>query len=172
MKRLDPRSVMIGFLIAVIGLMSIAATPTDGKYETLTVKKLKLFDDKGLVVYSSNNKPIMGIYYNEGGGIEIYNDYNIATIQLKNFGDAGMVGLLNAQGKTTALAGESGISLHNEKGEARMTLSANSGGGKMTMLNKHEKTMMYLGAGPDDNCFLSLHDKDGQAQWLRQAIDN
>ena len=50
MRKLDPRSVIIGFLLAVIGFMSIGATDKTAKFDTIEVNKI-FIRDGGLISF-------------------------------------------------------------------------------------------------------------------------
>ena len=50
MKRLDPRSVMIGFLLAVIGLLSMGATDRNGRFDILEADNI-IIGERGSILF-------------------------------------------------------------------------------------------------------------------------
>ena len=62
MKKLDPRSVIIGFLVAVIGFMSIGATSPDGHFKTLTVNDINIPSEGYIRVLGMEGNMIMAVW--------------------------------------------------------------------------------------------------------------
>jgi len=102
MKKLDPRSVMIGFLLAVIGFMSIGATdqtpsdggggglslsdfPEDATFNRITVNEIRLNDMGLLDITDKDGKRVLVIergYFKDNTRLELYNKHERGVVYL------------------------------------------------------------------------------------------
>ena len=73
MKKLDPRSVIIGFLVAVIGFMSLGAT--NSTFDSITVGNIKM-QTKGLNIFTPSGRAILSLGGSENGHILRFNTSN------------------------------------------------------------------------------------------------
>lgn len=152
MKKLDSKSVIIGFLVAVIGFMSMGATSTDGHFKTLTVNDILMPSEGYIRVLGLEGNMLMAISQNEvnDGTLLLYNRVGQNTIRLSHTpnGD-GVIDLLNGEGQKT-------ITLtHTEDG---------TGDGILSIFNKYQKGAIYLGTTMTGEGLITVSDKSGVGQ--------
>jgi len=129
MKKLDPRSVIIGFLIAVIGFMSLGAT--NSTFESITVGEIKMKNESLAITSPDGNR----------------------ILETNAFPKMNIVAFYNKEGIATALIGNSDVGdgmfeIYNAKGQNTMMLAHNPlGNGVITVNNKHGKTAVSLSGG-------------------------
>jgi hypothetical protein len=172
MKKLDPRSVIIGFLVAVIGFMSMGATSADGNFETLTVQNLNL-SDKGYLTISDNvGKVFMAISHdNQGGIVQMYNFEGETIYKLADMGEkGGFLALYEQNGKKSVRVGDHAMVVYEKgSGQPRLIADALNGYGKLSIINKFNKPSVIVGNGPNDDGLISLYDNEGQGTWRKSG---
>jgi hypothetical protein len=55
MNKVDPRSLLIGFLLAVIGFLSMGAADEIGRFDTLEVNSIKISEGGDLIIGDYTN---------------------------------------------------------------------------------------------------------------------
>jgi len=172
MKKLDPRSVIIGFLVAVIGFMSMGATSADGNFETLTVQNLNL-SEKGYLTISDNvGKVFMAISNSgRGGVVQMYNLDGETIYKLADMGDrGGMLSLLQEDGKSSMTLGNNALVIYGkDTGQPGLIADAMAGEGSLTTINKFNKQTVSIGNGSNDDGLILVYDKLGQATWVKSG---
>ncbi len=152
MKRLDPRSVIIGFLVAVIGGLSIGATSTVGHFKSLTVNDIMMPPEGYIRVLGMEGNMIMAISQNElnDGTLLLYNRTGQNTIRLSHTpnGD-GVFDLFNVDGRKTISA------THMDDG---------TGDGGISIFNKNQKGAVYLGTTKTGEGTIIVSDMNGVGQ--------
>jgi len=154
MKKLDPRSVTIGFLIAVIGFMSMGATNTT--FDSITVGEIKMKSEK-LAVRDLAGKTVLGI--TAGGPYR------------------GLI-VMDRIGNTNAIIGtseESGgrITVYNAIKQTSISLySTENQNGALTINNKWGENIFAVSATPEGEGYISLSDKHGEVQWAAVGRPN
>ena len=152
MKKVDPKSVIIGFLISVIGVLSIGAASTEGHFKTLTVNDILMPSEGYIRVLGMERNMIMSISQNElnDGTLLLYNRAGQNTIRLSHTpnGD-GVIDLFNEAGRKTISA------THTDDG---------TGDGGISIFNKNNKGAVYLGTTETGEGMIILSDKNGVGQ--------
>jgi len=150
MKKLDPRSVIIGFLVAVIGFMSIGATNTT--FDSITVGEIILKDQSLLIKTSlGNDIMILSTFPGADGIMGIYNSKGIITTTIGNSPHGG--GMLEVNDSD----GDRSITLGQTKNKT----------GAIQLDNKHNKNIVWIGATNEDDGHIILSDRYGEGQWGR-----
>jgi hypothetical protein len=171
MKKLDPRSVIIGFLVAVIGFMSIGATNTT--FDSITVGTITM-KDEGFFLVNSQNEIVLQVMSDQSNVIAYYNKKGKPVMFIGENDDGnGIIELDNDAGKTTVLLatddkGRGVISVMNANGQPTVTLShigEDAGVGAIKIHNKHGKEVVYLSNTVEDDGQVILSDRYGEAQW-------
>ncbi len=128
MKKLDPRSVIIGFLVAVIGFMSIGATNTT--FDSITVGDINIPKRGWINFIDKKGNRIMAVTTSNGSGvIDILNSTGQKTISLSHtIADDGAIDLYNSSGQNTinishTTAHGGAIGLYNNSGQETISLS-------------------------------------------------
>jgi hypothetical protein len=191
MKKLDPRSVIIGFLVAVIGFMSMGAT--NSTFESITVGEIKM-KDGNLKISNSFGTPVLfvtgaddfnGVTFFTSAGkigatigqtddgyglISTYNANGTPATTLSG-GMTGDVRIYNSEGtNTVSLSHSTGnqgvVSVNNNNGDNIIRLGGNlSGDASIILFNKHQKRVTGLGVTDEADGFILLSDRYGEAQW-------
>ena len=193
MKKLDPRSVIIGFLVAVIGFMSMGAT--NNTFDSITVGEI-ILKDETVHIRDKNLKPIFGInasetnnsffFYNaessviagigqdDGGSgiISVYTNGGQETIQLyQTDEDGGIISVNNNAGQEIIQLGQTinhdgTIKVYNSAGLNTIQLGhSDSGKGIVSLFNKYQKEVVYLATTKDAEGHIILADRYGKGQW-------
>ena len=171
MKKLDPRSVIIGFLVAVIGFMSMGATNTT--FDSITVGSIKM-KDEGFFLMNAENEVVLQIMASSLTNLTaFYNKKDQPMIFIgENDNGSGLIELNNDAGKTTVLLvndkqGKGAISVYNENAEPMAILSSDIGGGRLDIRNKHAQTVIKLLMTTEADGGIILSDRYGEAQWAK-----
>jgi hypothetical protein len=171
MKRLDPRSVIIGFLIAVIGFMSMGAT--NNTFDSITVGEIILKNTALKIKDSKQNDILMIAGDDFTNAMFLYNKAgkDVAVIG-ENDNGGGLMSLCNNAGQETiALTQTTGnngsISLYDNTGQKTIALTHTTGNiGSIGINNKHENNIVYLSATGEDDGHIILSDRYGEGQWV------
>jgi len=146
MKKLDPRSVIIGFLVAVIGFMSIGAT--DSTFDSITVGEIKMKNET-LPIRDMQGETVVGI---AGSGLV-----------------RGLI-VMDRKGEMNAIIGtsENGgrISIYNAIEQPSITLFCSDDySGVLSINNKWGVNIAHVTATPEGDGYIILSDKHGEGQW-------
>ena len=162
MKKLDPRSVIIGFLIAVIGFMSLGAT--DSTFDSITVgdiklknSMLKLIDTSGEDILTLEARPnYHGMYFHNSDGMPV------SSLTQTDEGN-GLFWINNKAGEITVeLSGGGSISINGDDGQATIRLGQSvSGSGTIALKNKEGNEVIVLGT-INDNGAIEIKNKAGE----------
>jgi len=127
MKKLDPRSVIIGFLIAVIGFMSMGAT--NSTFDSITVGNIKM-KTKGLNIFAPSGKPVLSLGGSESGhGLIFATSNGNIGIDFAEYETGGVrMTFYNGHGKETVYLGKTNesdgfIILSDRYGEAQWSMT-------------------------------------------------
>ena len=175
MKKLDPRSVLIGFLVAVIGFMSLGATNTT--FDSITVGEIIMKND--ILKFSrweDNNIIKMSV-------LELVNTDSVNALiffgskgnLLSSLGEtddgSGSVHIFNNKSQETMLfenddKGNGMIKINDSKGNPTVFI-ANSieDRGIITLSNKYQNITVYIASNNEDDGMILLADKYGDGQW-------
>jgi hypothetical protein len=152
MRKLDPRSVMIGFLLAVIGFMSIGATghtPSGGeKYNPAE-------DDRFIFKNDLENKR--------------FNRLTVFEIVVP----MGGLNFIDQAGDTIAILGSGlqkprALTLFNESNTPMIHIGARGWDydkGVISLSNTHGEEIVYMGETDEQDGILALKDRYGDFQW-------
>ncbi len=169
MKRLDPRSVIIGFLIAVIGFMSMGATNTT--FDSITVGEI-ILKNESLVIKTPQGGKIVKLSDNEGNGeLVLGNSKGIPTIALTHTVDGdGTLQLYNSSGqmkiRLTHSPGGGAIDIYNGSGDKSIDLgNSRFGGGLFRLYNKYNHDTVFITSNKEGDGFIQLSDRYGDGQW-------
>ncbi len=154
MKKLDPRSVLIGFLVAVIGFMSLGAVNTT--FDSITVGEIKMKNNV-LDIRSPNGRMVMTLT-----GNPIYH---------------GAIYWSSQGGKVLSQIGQSdngggSLSIHNRAGDETVLLgnsqptADDNGGGRISILSSHKETIVQVGETIEQDGYVALSDRYGEIQWI------
>jgi hypothetical protein len=192
MKKLDPRSVIIGFLVAVIGFMSLGAVNTT--FDSITVGEIILKDENllikdmwqddilmiagdefvhGVFVYNKKGDQIAVIGESDSGGgvLDITNSAGQNTIELTQTVDGGAIKLFNSTGQNTINLTQNSykngiVSINSNTGQNSIVVGVSKNGtGLFQMFNKHEKGVVFIGSTNEADGHITLSDRYGEAQW-------
>ena len=141
MKKLDPRSVIIGFLVAVIGFMSMGAS--NSTFDSITVGEIRLKNET-LPIRNIQGETILGVMSGE-------NAHGVALMNRKG----GIVTLLGAEE-----TGGGRITVFNSNNQETITLS-----GSITIFNKFDESVAFIGPYLEDEGLIVLSDRYGEVQW-------
>ena len=170
MKKLDPRSVLIGFLVAVIGFMSLGAT--DSTFDSITVGEI-ILKNQSMIFTGNNGKPILSITSGENANALFFINAAgkiVGSIAEDDAGN-GSIDLFNTEGQKTigltATESNSGsIGLHNVDGQKTILITHNmANGGVIQIYNKYQKPAVYLSTTTEDDGHIILYDRYGEGQW-------
>jgi len=173
MKKLDPRSVLIGFLIAVIGFMSLGAT--DSTFDSITVGKI-ILKNESLFIKTPQGGTIIKLSENEGNGeLILGNSKGKATIGLTHtFEGDGVININNSFGQTaidlTHSPGGGVIDIYNGSGDKSISLTNSKLGGGLFMLNnRHNKNTVWITSTKEADGIIQLSDRYGDGQWVARG---
>ncbi len=170
MKKLDPRSVIIGFLIAVIGFMSIGATNTT--FDSITVGEIILKNDDLKIKNSKQDDILLIVGYDLAHGLIMYNNAgeSVALIGENDNGN-GEISIYNRSGKRTSslshtATGDGSLNLFTKTGRESILLShTENDNGVVALFNKHQKQVIYLSTTNEGDGQIVLSDRYGEGQW-------
>jgi len=164
MTRLDPRSIIIGFLLAIIGLLTMGLTQGKGSFETLEVKNLRIrgggeirfaptegkslsLNAAGIKMLDINNPQLLNI------GIDSESQtYTIYASSVNN-------------GQTTIVPGILMMEATTSDNVERLTLMQ---AGEIT-LAADEKARSYLGYDENGHGLIVLFDKHDDQGWTQSG---
>jgi len=171
MKKLDPRSVLIGFLVAVIGFMSIGATNTT--FESITVGEIILKNDALIFRGDTRQEPVLLLSAEKKfHGLFFINARGIITTKISEDDDGdGLIEVLNNKGQKIiklkeSRRGNGAIEVYNNKGQKIINIThSQASNGLINVYNRHQKSVVDLGTTGDDEGQIVLSDRYGEGQW-------
>ncbi len=150
MKKLDPRSVLIGFLVAVIGFMSMGAKNTT--FDSITVGNI-VMKEESLFLWNAEKKPVIAFMASAHTNVTaFYNTKEQPMIYLaENESGNGIIQLDNNAGKTTVLLandlnGRGVIAVNGASGHNTVTIGHTEidGGGAISVKNANGQATVSL----------------------------
>ena len=170
MKRLDPRSVIIGFLVAVIGFLLIGAKVSH--FDTIRVNEI-ILNDKGLTIRDELLNPILMIGQDAGGNglLRLTNKDGVGVVVLNQSKEMdGSIKLNTSEGRNRIslglTKGNSGsLRLYNYEDQETISLSHFEKKGIIQIENEHQKRVVYLASTSENDGHIILSDRYGDSQW-------
>jgi len=164
MKKLDPRSVIIGFLLAVISLLSMGFTEDISHSNNIEVTEI-VIKEGGSVSFAGSTEPSLSI---TSRGISIKNSETGVMTRLLNSGlsisekDSLLVSLQYYTGRGTFfnIEGRRNKNKHEHQGVSIVD-------GLIHVRNTKGEQVALLGRGPDEHGLLFLADKYGDLGWVQ-----
>ena len=138
--------------MAIIAVMSIGATSTEGHFKTLTVNDIMMPSEGSIRVLGMEGNMIMAISQNElnDGTLLLYNRAGQKTVRLSHTSKGeGVFDLFNADGRKTVSV------THTDDG---------TGDGGISIFNKYKEGVAYLGTTATGEGMIVLSDKNGVGQ--------
>ena len=156
MKRLDPRSVLIGLLLAIIGFLSLGLTERIREYDIVIANQLHLRKG-GSLTFAGNNG--LSFIINQDG------------LMMKDQGDKHIgIGIISEKPLTY------GISFQDRKESTYITSNyigltgdnnCNLSDDMIAFENNNKKQVATLAVGPEKNGMIFLTDRRGNLRWSR-----
>jgi hypothetical protein len=126
---------------------------------------LEVFNDNPrLALYDESDKPLASLCANKDGGLLSLGGKAIAALNTGKTGAALMLMDMNGKLKNVMLGAAFGLSLADENGKRRVSLSTDKDGPKLVLEDENGQGRVGLGA-PKDGPALLLADEKGKVIW-------
>ena len=187
MKKIDPKSVIIGILGTLLIFATMGATNDSKNLGDIVVNSVTVVDEKGQEVGSlksflnsgllslsqAGKKPMVLIMCEiEGGTLRTFNtDFKEIVALTVGKDNGGHLKTYNAEGKQTGYFGTNAVGgghlkTYNAEGKETVALgTGKGGGGVLKTYNRHGKEVGYFGTNKDNDGMILLYDRYGDPGW-------
>ncbi len=162
MKRLDPRSVIIGFLLAVIGLLSMGATDRNGRFDILEANNI-IIRERGNILFrpvEANDTTITALNID---GLQIVTPGEHITIGRVGDDPHNIISISSTDYRTTLYS--AGVVVEVEKEGETVGPSTTVSAESFNVMSEHGATLATLGQSISGHGGISLYDKYGEPGW-------
>ena len=171
MKKLDPRSVIIGFLLAVISLMSLGNT--NSTFDSITVREIRIAGETLTIKRADMDSDKWG-YPN------VHLQGSLSVTPIKDNSESKLIldpilGITSRSSTGTTMINGFQIVQRNEHWTAKLSPyqlkfegpfgSAKFSSASLELSNTHAKPIVLISANDEDDGLIILSDRYGENQW-------